>query len=74
MDTKKVTRNAEFWADKIVFYCLKHKMTYHEFHLKCGISQTAFYEILTGETKNISPKTLGKLLSVLDTEEPPCYN
>ncbi len=73
MDTK-IPKDSEFWGNKITWYVIKHKISYRQFALMCGCHEQSVYALVGGKTKKVNPQMLGKLLQVLDTEEPPCYN
>ena len=70
----KIPMDTDFWSNKITWYVLKHKISYNKFTILCGISHQELYNIINLRTQKVTTKTLGKLLEVLDTEEPPCYN
>ena len=70
----KIPTDSEFWSNKITWYVVKHRMSYKRFAELCGCHEQSLYAIVGEKTKKVSPKMLGKLLQVLDTEEPPCYN
>ena len=70
----KIPTDSEFWSNKITWDVVEHRVSYKRVAELCGGHEESWYAIVGEKTKKVTPKMLGKLLQVLDTEEPPCYN